>query len=211
MRILLILAIQFALALPAAADVLNFSGTVSSISDPNNYFNGIITVGESYFGSFTYDVTSTPTSGDPNSSAQYAPGADYDLTFNIGGDIFEDLNQSAVINVSQGNLFLPGDLNASAPPNFITIPSYTSTTFALQLFGDYQNTANDAVTDPSVFNLTTSFADVGYHYSGGNSGFNLAISSITATAAPEPTTLLLGGLGIAATLVVRLYARKQTR
>jgi hypothetical protein len=216
-----VLALQLGFAVfPAAAGIIsfNFSGAIGYLDDANGYLNGLFTVGETYTGTLTYDVSSTVAYGDPTTYAIYAAGSDYNLTIDFGGNIFSDSNPSSIIT-QQGQYVNPYD--SSAPvPGFVTNPGFGSTVMRLNLYGNYQDITDDGISDPSIFRLDSSPTDTSQsilaitYYDPSNQPLTTVIGSITSfesSSVPEPTTVLLTGLGIAALVGSRRFWLKMQR
>lgn len=220
-RILCLFALQFAfVAASAMADPLvtiTFSGAITSITDPNDHFNDLFTVGESYTGTFTYDITTSPVFGNADSYSIYADGPDQSLTFNVGGYIFQDNGPSIGNLIEQGQWVEAYDQNGPVP-SFVNFPGIDPTApsyngfgvYAFRLEGPYDDVTDDSIYDPSIF-ATGPDSDSVFYVSFLNSAqtddatmvgdvdsFTVTSADEEAGTVPEPSTILLMSTGIIA-------------
>ena len=198
-RLIFPLLLLSAIGAQAGPLTYDFSGTVTSVFDPDGHYNGHFAVGQTFTGSFTYSVSSTP--WNVQGSQQYY-SVDQ-LRVAINGYAFPHETFQAVARV---NPHLFQAVNYTDPfPDFITFPNgYGYDVVSIPT--SFDNPTDNSIPDPSLVpghgTLTSTVTSSSGDYSqivGQINSFSLEGGS---AGTPEPASMLLmatalGAFGIA--------------
>ena len=187
-------------SLPGKAELvtIKIEAVVDDIQDPDNYLNGLVNVGDLITGTYTYD-TDTPDSNPSSNVGRYehfAPPCGFSL--NVGGLSFatDPANTYFVMRILDN--YLDDDFYWLTSYNNSPLSNGTSVNNIDWMLGDPSETAISTIelprTAPVLGDWEVTFLNIGGG-PGGREGF-VFLSHVTFAAdIPEPTTLLLLGLG----------------
>jgi len=191
----------------ASAITFNFTGTIDKgVTDPSNVLGGDIHLGDTFSGSFTYDLTTADTNPLASVGGYQHNSAPYGLSIDINSHNFRtdptDVNVVAeVVN----------DHSSGVDAfNVISFNNIGADIIAWQL----EDATMTAVTDTTLltsFNLAEWSQDFGLRIEGGVGSaavfpyFIVAgtVTSVTPASVPEPATILLLGSALAGLGFVR--------
>jgi hypothetical protein len=191
----------------AAIISYNFSGSLSTISDTGNLLGGAFSVGDVFNGSLSYESDSPDGAA---SSTYFTSSADVNIISYLNGYTFSSTASASVDLNSDPNLEYIYFISGYDSDPFIDLGSNSGrlmTLFLQDLAGSIF--ANDSL--PTNLDLSdTASSTLTLHGDTGPGGFAFSLkgvlTSLTPSAVPEPTVLLLF---LAGTLGLGLTRRKR--
>ena len=181
----------------AALVIIAIEAVVDDVQDPYNYLAGLVIVGTTITGTYTYDTDTPDSSQFPNAGRyeHYAPPSGFSLI--VGGFSFVTDPMDTYFDVRILNDYLNDDFYWLTSYNNLPLPEGTTINNINWLLGDPSEAAISSIELPMTAPVLDDWQVNHLSIGGGpeREGFTFSGHVTSAFVIPEPATLLLLGFG----------------